>query len=110
MAYNEIALANAQAQELTSADVAAMGYLLIAELAEVTIDEDGGHPADPDFYYTQVRSYVVSQLAAAEWEIEKADMVTHIKSAINNLPQTEAGKKLKKKDVTINEDGEITIL
>lgn len=108
MAYNEIALANAQAQELTSADVAAMGYSLIAELADVVLGPNGESPAD--FYYTQVRAYVVNALKELEWETEKKEMVEHIKAALKNLPQTVAGKKLKKKDVTVNEDGEISIL
>ena len=107
MSYNEVALANAQQQQLTSVEVQAMGYSKIAELAEVELGPNGESPAD--FYYQQVRTYVVTELDIVEQAAIDADEEALIKSAIKQMPETPGGKKLKKKDVYRNEDGELVI-
>jgi len=107
MAYNDVALANAEQKKLTSVEVQAMGYSKIAELAEVELGPNGESPAD--FFYQQVRNYVVSALLTAEEEALAKDEEELLKSALKQMPETIGGKKLKKKDVYRNEDGEIVI-
>ncbi len=62
--YEADAIAQAQADNLTSTQVAGMGYADIADLAGVTLGPNGGSPSD--FYYVQVRNAVVTALRAAE--------------------------------------------
>ena len=91
MSYNEIALQNAQDQELTSATVAAMGYSLIAELAEVELGPNGESPAD--FFYVQVRTYVVNALTEAEAEAIKDEEEKKLKAFLDlNSKDSTLGK------------------
>ena len=102
--YNETALANAQAQGLTSVQVAAMGYSLIAELAEVELGPNGESPAD--FFYVQVRTYVVNALTEAEADALKEEEEKKLKAFLDlNSKDSTLGKM----SVYRNEDGDIII-
>ena len=104
--YNETALANAQAQGLTSVQVAAMGYEQIAALAEVVLDENGQHPDDPDFIYRNVRTYVVNALTEAEAAAVRAEEEKKLKAFLNlNSKDSTLGKM----SVYRNEDGDLVI-
>ena len=107
--YDDTALANARAQDLSSDEVAAMGYEQIAALAEVTLDENGQHPDDPDFIYRNVRTYVVNALVVDEEAAEDKEEEDLILASLKLVPSTAAGKKLKQKGVYRNEDGDIVI-
>ena len=107
MSYNDVALGNAQQQKLTSVEVQAMGYSKIAELADVELGPNGESPAD--FFYQQVRTFVVTALLAEEQAKLVQDEDDLLKSALKQMPETISGKKLKKKDVYRNEDGEIVL-
>ena len=107
MSYNEIALQNAQDQELSSVLVSAMGYSLIAELAGVELGPNGESPAD--FYYTQIRTFVVAALKEEEEAAADAEEEALITASIKLIPDTDAGKKLKKMKVYRDDEGNILI-
>ena len=102
--YNETALANAQTQGLTAAQVAAMGYSLIAELAEVELGPNGESPAD--FFYVQVRTYVVNALQVEEVAAVRAEEEKKL-SAFLNLNSKDS--TLGKMQVYRDDEGNIVI-
>jgi len=102
--YNETALANAQTQGLTAAQVAAMGYSLIAELAEVELGPNGESPAD--FFYVQVRTYVVNALQVEEVAAVRAEEEKKL-SAFLNLNSKDS--TLGKMSVYRDDEGNIVI-
>ena len=102
--YNETALANAHTQELTSVQVAAMGYSLIAELAEVELGPNGESPAD--FFYVQVRTYVVNALQVEEVAAVRAEEEKKL-SAFLNLNSKDS--TLGKMSVYRDDEGNIVI-
>ena len=102
--YNETALANAQAHGLTSVQVAAMGYSLIAELAEVELGPNGESPAD--FFYVQVRTYVVNALQVEEVAAVRAEEEKKL-SAFLNLNSKDS--TLGKMQVYRDDEGNIVI-
>ena len=102
--YNETALANAQTQELLSTEVAVMGYSLIAELAEVELGPNGESPAD--FFYVQVRTYVVNALQVEEVAAVRAEEEKKL-SAFLNLNSKDS--TLGKMQVYRDDEGNIVI-
>ena len=105
--YNETALANAQTQELLSTEVAVMGYSLIAELAEVELGPNGESPAD--FFYVQVRAFVVNALEVLEEAADSQEEIDLIKASLKLVPRTVAGSRLKGMDVYRDDEGNIVI-
>jgi hypothetical protein len=79
--YNDTALANARDQGLTSNEVEDYGLSQIAALADVT------EPYPPDFFYVQVRAYVVQNLEADEAAAERAEEQKDLDAALRNFPR-----------------------
>ncbi len=102
--YNETALANAREQELLSTEVAVMSYGQIAELAEVELGPNGESPAD--FFYTQVRAYVVAALEGDEETAIKEKEEASLRAFLTLRPKADT---LSKMDVYRNDDGDLVV-
>lgn len=70
--YEPKAMTAAKAQSLSADDIQALGYVGIAALAGVKIEVNGDSPAD--FFYINVRNYVVNRLDEEEKEAAEAAM------------------------------------
>ena len=83
-AYEQTAYDNATAQGLTGAEVRAMGYTQIAELAEVELGPNGESP--PDFFYVQVRSVVADAIDADAGAALRARQKADLEAALRLFP------------------------
>ncbi len=96
MAYEDVALANAIDQKLTCTEVAAMGYSKIAELSDVELGPNGESPAD--FFYVQVRAFVVAELQALEAAQLEEDIMKDLEAAKRTYPRLAGLEVFKEED------------
>jgi len=99
--YTTAALASAEAQNLTAAEVLAADYAEIAALAKVSLGPNGESP--DDFFYRHVRKHVAGCLDADAAEAIYTKRKTALESAITLSPD------LSGLTVSQDEDGKIVI-
>ena len=77
-AYDEKALNTARNRSLTAAEVRALDYRQVAQLAGVTVKPDGNSPAD--FFWRNVRHAVATELEREETATRREGVRSQLES------------------------------
>ena len=96
-AYEQAAYDNAVAQGLGAADVRALGYAQIAQLADVALGPHGESP--DDFFYVHVRNAVAQQLQANADSLKRERQRVALEAAVKYFSADLKG-------LTVFDDGE----